>query len=57
MRQTRDYRAQSPLGDFVADVIRDAAGAEIGFENAGGLRADIPEGPVTRALSATPGRS
>lgn len=49
LRLTRDYRAESPLGDFVADVIRDAAGAEIGFENAGGLRADIPEGPVTRA--------
>jgi 2',3'-cyclic-nucleotide 2'-phosphodiesterase/3'-nucleotidase len=48
LRLTRDYRAESPLGNFVADVIRETARAEIGFENAGGLRADIPEGPVTR---------
>ena len=56
LRLTRDYRAESPLGDFVADVIREAAGAQIGIENAGGLRADIPEGPITRAhvLDALP---
>lgn len=49
LRLSRDYRGESTLGDFVADVIREAVGAEIGLENAGGLRADIPEGPVTRA--------
>jgi 2',3'-cyclic-nucleotide 2'-phosphodiesterase (5'-nucleotidase family) len=49
LRLTRDYRHESVLGDFVADVLRTTTGAEIGFENAGGLRADIPEGAVTRA--------
>ena len=41
-RLVRDYRAESSLGDFVADVIREKAGAEVAFENAGGLRADLP---------------
>ena len=48
-RLVRQYNLESPLGDFVADVMREATGAEIAFENAGGLRADIPEGVVTRA--------
>lgn len=47
-RLVRDYRAESSLGDFVADVIREKAGADVGFENAGGLRADLPAGTVTR---------
>lgn len=48
-RLVRDYRAESSLGDFVADVMRRRSGAEIAFQNAGGLRADLPAGPVTRA--------
>ncbi|MGE0453196.1 MAG: 5'-nucleotidase C-terminal domain-containing protein [Vicinamibacteria bacterium] len=47
-RLVRDYRAESSLGDFVADVIREKTGADVAFENAGGLRADLPAGPVTR---------
>ena len=52
----RDYVRESPLGDFVCDVIRESSGAEIAFENAGGLRADLPAGNVTRAhvLDALP---
>lgn len=55
-RLVRDYNRESSLGDFVADVLREAGGAEIAFENAGGLRADIPEGAVTKAhvLDALP---
>ena len=55
-RLVREYTGESSLGDFVADVMREATGAEIAFENAGGLRADIPEGAVTRAhvLDALP---
>ena len=38
---------QTPLGWFVAESIRRAAGAEIGLQNSGGVRASIPPGPVT----------
>jgi len=48
VRLVRDYRAESSLGCFVADVMRERSGAEIALTNAGGLRADLPEGPVTR---------
>ena len=46
-RLYRQYNAESPLGNVVADAIRDAGRAEVGFENAGGLRADLAEGVVT----------
>ena len=39
---------ESPLGNWVADVIRQAGRAEIAFQNSGGIRADIPNGPVTK---------
>jgi 5'-nucleotidase/UDP-sugar diphosphatase len=35
------------LGDFVADAMRDAAGADIAIQNAGGIRAGLPAGEVT----------
>jgi 2',3'-cyclic-nucleotide 2'-phosphodiesterase (5'-nucleotidase family) len=37
----------TPLGNFVADAMRDAAGADIAIQNAGGIRAGIPAGEVT----------
>lgn len=46
-RLYRQYNAESPLGDVVADAIREAGRADVGFENAGGLRADLAEGLVT----------
>mgnify|MGYP006278493677 CR=1 FL=1 len=48
-RVYRAYNAESPLGNLVSDAIREAAHAEIGLENSGGIRADLPEGPITRA--------
>jgi 5'-nucleotidase / UDP-sugar diphosphatase len=56
VRLIRDYRAESLLGSFVADVMRAESGADVAFENAGGLRADIPEGAVTKGdvLDALP---
>jgi 2',3'-cyclic-nucleotide 2'-phosphodiesterase (5'-nucleotidase family) len=47
---------ESPLGNFVADVIRDRTGAEIGMMNAGGIRAPLPRGDVTvgDVMSALP---
>lgn len=37
----------SPLGQWVADVMRQATGADIAFQNGGGLRAGLPAGAVT----------
>ena len=48
IRLVRDYVAESSLGNFAADVIKEVTGSEIAFQNAGGLRADLPEGPVTK---------
>ncbi len=39
---------ESALGNLVADAERVAAGADIAFINAGGLRADLQAGPITR---------
>lgn len=47
-RLTRSYNTESLLGSFASDAIRERAGADIGIMNAGGLRADLPAGPVTR---------
>ncbi len=43
-----DEAGESRLGDLVADAHRAAVpGAQIAFTNRGGLRADLPAGPVT----------
>ena len=47
-RLVRDYRAESSLGSFAADVMRGETGADVAIQNAGGLRADLPEGNVTK---------
>ncbi|MEP7028602.1 MAG: 5'-nucleotidase C-terminal domain-containing protein, partial [Candidatus Eisenbacteria bacterium] len=44
---TRNRQGESPLGDWVADVMREAVGADFAFQNAGGLRADLEAGEVT----------
>jgi len=38
---------ESPLGNFVAEAQRAAAGSDFAFVNAGGLRSDLPAGPIT----------
>lgn len=52
----RDYRAESPLGSLVADVLRESMNADVGIQNAGGLRADLPAGDITKGhvLDALP---
>lgn len=47
MALLRDYYREFSVGDLVADAYRKAAGTEISMTNAGGLRADIPQGPIT----------
>jgi 2',3'-cyclic-nucleotide 2'-phosphodiesterase (5'-nucleotidase family) len=44
---TRDSTGESGLGDVIADAMRDASGAQIAFQNGGGIRADISKGPIT----------
>lgn len=38
---------ESPLGCLLADAIRMAANADVALLNTGGVRADLPSGPVT----------
>jgi 2',3'-cyclic-nucleotide 2'-phosphodiesterase (5'-nucleotidase family) len=42
-----DPTGESCLGDIVTDAMREASGAWIAFQNGGGIRADIPKGPIT----------
>ena len=44
---TRDSTTESNLGDIVTDAMREASGAQIAFQNGGGIRTDIPKGPIT----------
>ena len=40
-------RGESALGDLIADVMREAVGADVAFTNAGGIRAGLDAGPIT----------
>lgn len=55
-RLYRKYNEESPLGNVIADAMRFGTGAEIAFQNAGGIRADLPEGLITagNVLDALP---
>jgi 2',3'-cyclic-nucleotide 2'-phosphodiesterase/3'-nucleotidase len=44
----RNRGGESPLGNLVTDAMRGAVQAEVALQNSGGLRADFPEGVVTR---------
>jgi 2',3'-cyclic-nucleotide 2'-phosphodiesterase/3'-nucleotidase len=39
---------ESTVGDFVADAMREAVGADAALQNSGGLRAELAEGVITR---------
>ena len=47
-RLTRKYNRESTLGSFCTDAMRLRAGSDVAMTNAGGLRADIPEGEIDR---------
>jgi 2',3'-cyclic-nucleotide 2'-phosphodiesterase (5'-nucleotidase family) len=55
-RIIRRYNHESPLGALITDYMRAHAGSEVAITNAGGLRADLPAGPLDRghALDAFP---
>lgn len=48
-RLFRAYNDESPLGNVVADAMREATEADLALQNAGGLRADLPDEPITSA--------
>lgn len=43
-------RGENTLGDWLADVIREAAKADVAVLNSGGIRRDLPAGPLTALL-------
>lgn len=49
LTRTQDVQpyGESFLGNWTADVIRAKAKADVGFQNNGGVRIDIPEGNIT----------
>ena len=44
----RSKNAETPMGRWAADMVRSAAGTDIGIYNPGGLRADLVAGPLSR---------
>jgi len=42
-----EYQAESNVGNWVTDAIRFAVKTDVAFINSGGIRKDIPAGPVT----------
>ncbi|MEO1595839.1 MAG: bifunctional UDP-sugar hydrolase/5'-nucleotidase [Pseudomonadota bacterium] len=45
---TRRYYAESTLGNALADIVREAVGAQVGLMPSGALRRDLPQGAVRR---------
>ena len=43
---TRSYSGESPLGNLLADAIREGTQSDIGFMNSGGIRADLVAGDL-----------
>jgi 2',3'-cyclic-nucleotide 2'-phosphodiesterase/3'-nucleotidase len=40
-------RQESPLGNLICDVMRERVGATVAFQNSGGIRSNLGEGPIT----------
>lgn len=43
----RDYNNESNIGNWMADVMREKVDVQIAFQNAGGIRTDLPTGDLT----------
>lgn len=43
----RQPMAESNVGNLIADAMREASGADIAFQNGGGIRADLSAGDIT----------
>lgn len=47
-RRMRGSGRSTPIGNYVADLIRRTAKADVGLTNKGGLRSRLPQGTITR---------
>ncbi|NOY06179.1 MAG: bifunctional metallophosphatase/5'-nucleotidase, partial [Chlorobi bacterium] len=43
----RHYKSESNIGNWLADVTRDFTGADVAFQNSGGIRKNLPAGKIT----------
>ena len=46
---SRSYTEEAPLGNLIADALREWSGADIAFMNSGGIRAELPAGDLIYA--------
>jgi 5'-nucleotidase len=44
----RSGSSESNIGDFIADAMRESAGAAVGITNSSGIRSDLRAGPITK---------
>jgi 5'-nucleotidase/UDP-sugar diphosphatase len=44
----RSYRGSNSMGNWITDVLREHTDVDIGLYNAGGIRADLAAGPITK---------
>jgi 5'-nucleotidase / UDP-sugar diphosphatase len=44
----RSGSSESNIGDFIADAMRETAGAQVGVTNSSGIRSDLRAGPITK---------
>jgi 2',3'-cyclic-nucleotide 2'-phosphodiesterase (5'-nucleotidase family) len=44
----RNSKGESNIGNWIADTQRDAARAQVGFMNSGGIRTNVSAGPLTK---------
>lgn len=40
-------KLDSKIGNWICDLTKDAVGAQMGFQNTGGIRVDLPKGDIT----------
>ncbi len=45
---TRNYYGESNVGDWITDALRRRAGTDVAFLNSGGIRSNLPPGPVSK---------
>lgn len=50
VKLVRPYDNTTNLGNFVCDLMREAASAEVAIQNSGSFRADIPAGEITAGM-------
>ena len=44
----RSGSSESNIGDFIADAMKESAGAQMGVTNSSGIRSDLRAGPITK---------